>query len=410
MFRSVIRAGGVLALAGLAGCADAGPLVPPAAQASASASASGITYALALTGSRFDEAGDRTVFTYAVTSNPAGGPAISHWVLALPSCVTAADLAGSSDPLASFVSPDPTTGVRGVKFDTGYRDGETRTVTVSFRGLWFTDGASVAVKAGTGFVTGTADGPGCPTTTVASAPPTHTISGVVYLDANGNGARGADEPGIPGVRVALAGGAEVVTGADGGYRFTALPQAAYTVASGGVAGTTPATAEARSFAALVADTTADFGYRVDLAALAGRTANGFTIGYWKNNLDKAVAGTTKGIQVSAATLRAHVATLSTFALRPFTFTTLREPAVVLAATGSAPTVLLSKQLLASELNYANGAFIGGDARLTALFLYHGEYMLVHPAQFTSAELLAAKSWYDAYNNSHGGAIVAPAAP
>jgi uncharacterized protein (DUF2141 family) len=49
------------------------------------------------------------------------------------------------------------------------------------------------------------------------------ITGVVFDDANGNGQRDANEPGIGGVRVTLGGGGRpevtVQTGADGGYRF-----------------------------------------------------------------------------------------------------------------------------------------------------------------------------------------------
>ena len=61
-----------------------------------------------------------------------------------------------------------------------------------------------------------------------------TVSGTVYVDANGNGIQNADEPGISGVTVTLLdeNGSSVdntTTGADGAYSFTSVTSGSYTV-------------------------------------------------------------------------------------------------------------------------------------------------------------------------------------
>jgi len=61
---------------------------------------------------------------------------------------------------------------------------------------------------------------------------TGTISGTKFLDANGNGALDAGEPGIPGVTITLSGGGltrTAVTGGDGSFSFTGVPFGTYTL-------------------------------------------------------------------------------------------------------------------------------------------------------------------------------------
>ncbi len=62
---------------------------------------------------------------------------------------------------------------------------------------------------------------------------TGTISGVKFLDANGNGARDAGEPGMSGVTITLAEGGlsrNAVTGTDGSFSFAGVPFGTYTLA------------------------------------------------------------------------------------------------------------------------------------------------------------------------------------
>lgn len=392
-----------LALA-LGGCDRSDVLAPAPGEARYDWTASDITYAVAFQGAAYDSAQDRTTFTYRVTSNPAGGPAISHWVIGFDATPV---VVASSDPAVSF-GVDPTTGVRGVKFDTGYRDGETRTVTLTLAGEWKTGTVPIAVKAATGFVTGTTQGPVLSGQVSALFVQTYKVRGRVFFDVNRDGVQGADEPGLAGVPVRLSTGEGRTTDAGGAYVFDGVAPGSYTVFSAASAGLDATTPEAVAVTVAGADAGADFGGAVDVAALGGQVAGGYTIGYWKNNVDKALTGTTKGVQVSAATLRAYRAALSGFALEPLNVASLAEVQAILASTSPDPVSLLRKQLMASELNYASGAFIGGDERTTRLFLHRGEYLVKHAAEFTAAELLCAKDWFDAYNNSHGGAIVAPA--
>ena len=80
---------------------------------------------------------------------------------------------------------------------------------------------------------------------------------------------------------------------------------------------------------------------------------------------------------------------------------------VLSSNSSDAVDLLSKQLLGSEFNYMNGAYIGGSELVTELFIFYGEYLVKHAGEYSRDELLTAKDWYDAYNNSHGGPVVGP---
>ncbi len=58
-----------------------------------------------------------------------------------------------------------------------------------------------------------------------------SISGYVYADVNNDGVKDADEHGLPGVTITLAGPVErtIQTGADGSYHFDALPDGVYSV-------------------------------------------------------------------------------------------------------------------------------------------------------------------------------------
>jgi len=56
-----------------------------------------------------------------------------------------------------------------------------------------------------------------------------SIEGVVFVDQNGNGRPDADEPGLAGVPVRVDGGESVVTGSDGRYRISGLPDGRYAV-------------------------------------------------------------------------------------------------------------------------------------------------------------------------------------
>jgi hypothetical protein len=237
------------------------------------------------------------------------------------------------------------------------------------------------------------------------------INGTVFFDVTGNGMQDVDEPGIDGVTVNLVDEfgnviATTTTDANGSYEFEVMP-GDYTVVVEGPDGLNATTPVSVDVTVGYADETVDFGFELDFTFIGNQNADGYTIGFWKNNVGKAIAGKQKGIQIDAATLMAYVSDLSEFALYPLNVTTLDEAYDILSANGSDPVLLLSKQLMGSEFNLMNGAYIGGNELLTELFLYYGEYLIAHADQYSASDLLEAKDWYDAYNNSHGGLITLP---
>lgn len=232
-----------------------------------------------------------------------------------------------------------------------------------------------------------------------------TIQGVAFFDSNKDGDYQAGEPLLSGVTITLGTGATTTSASDGSYSFTNLQgDQTYSVTAADLAGflhSNPASRSITLGTVYGVPKTADFGYTLDYSWISGQTANGLTIGFWKNNIDKAIANVTKGTQVSKETILGYIAQLSDFILPPLNVTTLGQASAILGSTSSAPADLLAKQLIASELNYAAGAYIGGNQLVTYFFLYDGEYMLANPGSFTSAQLLAQQARYDSYNNSHG---------
>ncbi|GLZ33198.1 hypothetical protein Lesp02_53860 [Lentzea sp. NBRC 105346] len=63
----------------------------------------------------------------------------------------------------------------------------------------------------------------------ATADPAGTITGSVWMDANYDGIRQADEPPAEGVQVFLSGRRVSITDANGAYRFENLPQGSYRI-------------------------------------------------------------------------------------------------------------------------------------------------------------------------------------
>lgn len=124
----------------------------------------------------YPSSGQSTWF-YTVTSNAfGGGPAISHTTFALGGCLTVVaagtwtgslpnptlnqQYSGTNNNLV-VVGTDPTTGVTGIKFDQGLSNGQTVYYYFTVTGAVGSGTNTVALKAGSGFVTGPADGPSC---------------------------------------------------------------------------------------------------------------------------------------------------------------------------------------------------------------------------------------------------------
>lgn len=232
-----------------------------------------------------------------------------------------------------------------------------------------------------------------------------TIQNLAFYDSNKDGVYQEGEPLLSGIAIQLSTGAIATIGSDGSYTFTNLKgDESYTVSIGDLVGflhNGSASQNVTLGAVYSKPKMSNFGFMLDYSWISGQTANGNTIGFWKTNLDKAIANKTNGTQVSKETLLNYVAQLSNLALSPLNVTTLQQASYILSKSSSLPSDLLSKQLMSSEFNHVNGAYIGGNRLVTYFFLYDGEYMLANPGLFSSAQLLAQKDKYDAYNNSHG---------
>ncbi len=241
----------------------------------------------------------------------------------------------------------------------------------------------------------------------------HRASGTVFFDLDGNGAQNGADFGLAFVSVKLLNSAgqvvgSTVTDAAGAYTFAGVYPGTYSVSTTAVNGLIATTATVRSFTMGAADVSvAPIGYRLNFCALRCMTADGYTIGYWKNNVDKAIAGKTSGIQVSAAKITQYTKNIAQFALAPFDGMTMKNATKIMGSTSSSPADLLAKQLLASEYNYQNGAYLSGNATLTFAFVAWGEAVLQNSSSFSSSYVIWVKDWFDAYNNSHGGIVAGP---
>lgn len=240
-----------------------------------------------------------------------------------------------------------------------------------------------------------------------------TICGDTFFDVDGDGTEDCAEFGVGNLSVALKNAAGQTIATDttdscGGYSFSGVAPGTYTVVLTSTNGYRTTTVSQRTVTVSGSDVcVSKFGIGINFTALRTMTANGFTIGYWKNNLDKAIANRTNGIQVSRSTLLTYTDRITDFGLTPYDCATLKTSSDTMGYSGSNSASLLSKQLIASEYNYQSGAYIGGDRTLTFLFLYWGEYVLSNSSRYSSSYLIWAKDWFDAYNNSHGGLVLGP---
>ncbi len=240
-----------------------------------------------------------------------------------------------------------------------------------------------------------------------------TICGSIFFDVDCDGNYDCEDFDISGITVKLYNAANVLIGTDvtdcgGDYSFCNLAPGTYRVVATAYAGLKVSTVSERTVTVAGANVCAPrIGFHLDFAAIRTLTANGYTIGYWKNNLDKAIACKTAGTQVSKATLQTYTYNISNFALSSYDNMTMKTASAIMGYSGSNTSSLLSKQLIASEYNYQNAAYLGGNKTLTMAFLWWGEYVLANPTKYGSTYTIWAKDWFDAYNNTHGGAVNGP---
>ncbi len=226
--------------------------------------------------------------------------------------------------------------------------------------------------------------------------PTYTLSGTAFLDMNGNGSQDGDEPGISGANVSLSDVGNTSTDSDGNYSFADVEEGTYTVSCGAIAGFSATTATSVEFE-LSADSDVDFGFAIDFDSFGGSSANSHGMGWWKENIRKAVQGQNRGVQISAAALETLRASLSNFALAPLNFGSLADAYAALSYNGGNAASRLARHLTASEYNFANGAYLDGDQLLTWAFVVWGEYLVQNFGNYTNGELNAAKDLFEDYN-------------
>lgn len=240
-----------------------------------------------------------------------------------------------------------------------------------------------------------------------------TVYGTTFFDVGSDGNYDGEDFGLGGITVKLLDSTNQVVATDvtdcgGDYSFTGLAPGTYALDAVAYAGLKASTPSRRTITVSNTDAAVPkFGFSLDFASLRAMSADGYTIGYWKNNIDKAIRGTTSGTQVTKSALTTYTSSISVFALSPYDGLSLKTASSTLGYNGSTPSLLLSKQLVASEYNYQNSAYLNGNRTLTMLFLWWGEYVQANPSKYSSTYVLWAKDWFDAYNNSHGGVVAGP---
>lgn len=241
----------------------------------------------------------------------------------------------------------------------------------------------------------------------------YQVSGIVFFDLRGDGNFGGSDFGLAGVTVKLLGFCSSVvststTDASGAYSFSGLNPGLYIVYAVAPVGLEPSTLTFRLVNVQQGSASVPaIGFDLDFDQLQQMRASGSSLGFWKTNVSKALAGKTGGTQVSAATLQTYTNNLADFALTPFDGLTMPTALNVMSSNSSAPADLLAKQLLAAEYNYENGAYLNGNANLTFLFVAWGESILQNANSSPSSYVLWAKNWFEAYDTSAGGLVDGP---
>jgi hypothetical protein len=240
-----------------------------------------------------------------------------------------------------------------------------------------------------------------------------TVYGASFFDVDGDGRCDAEDFDLSTVTVKLYTAANVLVGGDvtdssGDYAFCNVAPGTYRVVATASAGLKASTVGERTVTVAGANVSVPrIGFSLDFAAMRTMKADGDTTADWKHTLDKAIGGKTPGTPGSKAALERSTRKIAHFALKSFDHVTLKTAAAMMGYSGTNPTSLLAKHLIAAEYNYQNAAYIGGNKTLTMAFLWWGEYVLAHSGKYSSADLIRAKDWFDAYNSSQGGPVNGP---
>ncbi len=223
----------------------------------------------------------------------------------------------------------------------------------------------------------------------------------------------AEDFGLGGVTVNLLNSkgkviATVVTAADGTYCFANLAPGTYTASVIEPNGFDATTQTTRTVTITNKNVVVrDVGMGLDLTEICNKRANGNSDDFWDTQLDKCIRGDTRNVQVNAATCTAHTTKIGSLALSVFDNITMKTARSLLENNSRSSRDQLSRQLIAAEYNYANGAFIDGDKTYTYCFIQWGERVSKYPSSYSSSYAQWAANWFEAYNTSGGGKIGNP---
>jgi hypothetical protein len=98
--------------------------------------------------------------------------------------------------------------------------------------------------------------------TTPPPPPTYTVSGIVYFDADNNGMYDSGEQGITNVTIELSDGQITVSDANGNYSFSGLLPDTYTVIGSSIDGLSPTSTLTKKFSISSTNYSANFGYTI----------------------------------------------------------------------------------------------------------------------------------------------------
>lgn len=375
----------------------------------------------------YDDSTNLTTFTYTmygetyVAGDPTTGKDLSHWVIPLEDGMVVqdadVDLIGNPDWSVGF---DPTTGVYGLKYDDGQPLDTTYTYTFTLVGEWSAADGYFYIKAGSNRVSdsvdeGVVETPSSTTVTNDS----YSISGIAFVDINGNGLYDEFEPPLADVPVALDGTFAVFTDGDGGYSISGLTAGSYYVSvdllGGGFVDTLTRYFNTSGMSSYQISLNADygdvdFGYQMDVAAILADVdaedgngngitlgGEGRTIGFWKHQLATLIRGKGKS-QIDQHQIDALIDHINSFFLsEPFTIASYAGGYDVMAYKGSDAHSLMLKQLLATEFNMFHGMGLHDTGLMSVILMTAESYSHTHTL-FTREELLLMKDLLDSINN------------
>ncbi len=222
----------------------------------------------------------------------------------------------------------------------------------------------------------------------------------------------AGDFGLGGITVKLLNSANVViatqvTAANGSYCFTNIVPGNYSVtavAPSGYGATTQATRAVTVATSHV--TVRDIGFGLKHSDIKTHCATGKSSTYWRNEFNKVSKGD-RTAQISSTTCNSHVKTIGSLSLDRFDGISLKSCISILSTGSTSASDQLSKELLAAQINYANGAYLNGNKTLTYCFIQWGERVLKERTKYSTSYTLWAKAWFQAYNNSEGGRVAGP---